>query len=171
MCSGGVSHSISVVADDGDGFLQVGWRYYAGDDEPMGYCERSPASATGNPYRINEFEIPNKLSFYNYRLDLSGPVWQWECRIEGVTLWETSANWIGFSYGAFVPVQAEAHQDHQQLGRIAPKWAQFKYTKIRAVLATEWVPMPLNNPFVDDPVWKQNFPSTNHMQVRTDANH
>lgn len=40
VCNSGVSHSVT-IGNNGQnvGFLQVGWRYYAGWPQPMAYCE------------------------------------------------------------------------------------------------------------------------------------
>jgi hypothetical protein len=168
VCTSGVSHSISVVYNSNDGWLQAGWRYYDGYSEPMGYCERKPTAATGNSYALTEYAIAHQGQWYTYKLNSSN---QWECKIAGVVKRVTASSWIGFSSGNWVPVQAEAHEDHLQLGRVAPNWLSFYRAGYTPVLTTGWTDMPINGIHSDDPVWNYDNPLTNKMRVNTDASH
>jgi hypothetical protein len=171
VCTSGVSHSVSLVygSSSSKAWLQVAWRYYDGYAEPKGYCERKPTPATGNAYVLTEYSIPNQAQFYAY--DFNSRTGKFECKIAGTLRRLTDPSWIGFSSSKWVPVQAEAHEDHLQLGRVDPSWLSFQSTGYRPVGTTGWTTMAIQGVSSDDAVWNFTKPSSSHMKVNTDASH
>ncbi len=64
-----------------------------------------------------------------------------KCRIGGEELRVTHIDFMGFGRGDWVPVQAEAHAEHVQLGRIDPNWFGFSDAGKKLVGSSSWTPM------------------------------
>lgn len=172
VCGSGTSYSISIVhgtsGTAGYGWLQVGWRYYSGYAAPMGYCERRPNSSGNGTYALSEYSIPASTQVYSL---VKNDTQQFDCSIAGVLRRTTHQNYLGFTSGDWVPVQAEAHTTHAQLGRYAPNW--FDFSNVQRILAgsTNWYPMGVNNVHSDDVVWGWAQPNSNGFKVNTSASH
>lgn len=175
VCNSGSSYSVTITRALGTsdpGWLQVGWRYYNGYARPLGYCERKPRSGGTGSYALTEYTVAQQAQRYTYYKNSDE---QFACRIDGETLRLTHQSWIGFVNGdAWIPVQAEAHAQHVQLGRIAPNWLNFDESqKVNAGDGpNDWRQLNLNvGPSSDDPVWNVGQPNIDGFRVNTDASH
>ena len=166
VCSSGASYSISIV--NGSGWLQVGWRYYNGYASPKGYCERAPQPDGNGSYALTEYSVDPKGQWYTY---FHNNDQQFECRIDGETLRTTHDDFLGFDEGNWVPVQAEAHAPHVQLGRIAPSWLYFNDAEKIPVSSGTWSNMQVNGAHSDAPVWNWTQPGAGGLGANTDASH
>lgn len=168
-CSGqNVSHSITICHDNCAGYHQVGWQYYQGYSQPRGYCERQPLLATGNAYTITEYNL--SAGSQNYSIRRNNPTY-FECRIDGSTKQSTVTSYLGFGSGALVPVQAEAHATHSQLGHVAPNWMLFSGAERVPNTGSAFGTMNLTNAASGDPVWNTRQPDQDGFWVNTDADH
>lgn len=169
VCDSGASYSISIVNHTGEtGWVQVGWRYYNGYASPMGYCERAPQPDGIGTYSLTEYNVDPQEQWYTY---FHNDTQQFECRIGGEPLRVTHDTWLGFSHGDWVPVQAEAHAPHVQLGRVEPDWLDFRDAEKIPTSSTTWSSMPVMGVSSDRPVWNWRQPDANGFGVNTDANH
>lgn len=171
VCSSGVSHSISIVNynHSATAWVQAGWRYYAWYARPMGYCERMPAPDGTGSYAITEYSVSQTEQRYTYARGHGDN--QFECRIGGETLRISHVDWLGFSAGTWVPVQAEAHAPHLQLGRVSPNWFDFSGTEKGLYGETGWSQMNINGLHTDRAVWNFRQPNNDGFRVNTDADH
>jgi hypothetical protein len=167
VCSSGVSHSITICQTGScPGWMQVGWRYYAGYSKPKAYCERKPSN--GNAYTLNEYSVSSES--HNYAIVRTSSN-LFECRIDGDTKEATVTSYVGFSSGTWVPVQSEAHSPHVQLGHVAPNWMVFKDAVRINTSQSSYVDLNLSGVGSGDPVWNFQQPQSTGFWVNTDANH
>jgi hypothetical protein len=168
VCSSGASYSVSIV--NGSGWVQVGWRYYSGYANPEGYCEVNPLPGGSGTYRLREYTVPHSEQLYSFRRNTTD---QFECSFAGAGKESPSTAYLGFSNGTWVPVQAEAHANHVQLGRIAPSWLEF--TNSEKVLtgggASAWTQMNVLGVHSDSIVWNFSQPVNDGFKVSTNASH
>lgn len=175
VCNSRSWYSVTIgrgIGGSDPGWLQVGWIFRDGYSRPMGYCERMPRSGGTGSYALTEYSVTEQAQRYTYYKNSDQ---QFACRIDGETLRLTIQSWIGFTQGAaWIPVQAEAHAQHVQLGRIAPDWLNFDESqKVNAGDGpNDWRQLNLNvGPFSDDPVWNVGQPNIDGFRVNTDASH
>jgi hypothetical protein len=169
VCNSGASYSVSIVNYAAStGWLQVGWRYYNGYSSPKGYCERMPQNDGTGSYALTEYNVDPTQQRYSYFFNDSN---QFECRIGSETLRVTHEDWLGFSQGEWVPVQAEAHAPHVQLGRVAPDWLTFSDAEKIPPAGGGWSNMQVDNVNSDAAVWNWQQPDPNGFKVNTDASH
>jgi hypothetical protein len=166
VCNSGASYSISIVNDPG--WVQAGWRYYAGYSSPKGYCERNPKPGGTGSYALTEYNVAATEQWYTY---FRNDTQQFECRIGGDTLRVSHVDWLGFTNGDWIPVQAEAHAEHVQLGRIAPAWLDFRDAEKIPTGGSSWSNMGVDGVHSDDTVWNWTQPNGNGFGVNTDASH
>ncbi|MEO8291634.1 MAG: hypothetical protein ABI635_00730 [Actinomycetota bacterium] len=147
----------------------MGWRYYNGYASPKGYCERAPQNDGTGSYALTEYNVDSTEQLYSYFFNNSD---QFECRIGGETLRVSHKDWLGFSRGEWVPVQAEAHAPHVQLGRVAPDWLTFSDAmKITPGGGGSWSNLQVDGVHTDAAVWNYQQPDPNGFKVNTDASH
>jgi hypothetical protein len=169
ICDSGNSNSISIV--HGDGWVQAGNLIWAGYSRPMGYCERNPDAGGTGSYAISEYAVAQEAQVYTYARPQGSLTF--DCRIGGETLRSTHRDWLGFGSGGWVPVQAEAHALHVQLGRVAPNWMRFSEAarKTTTQSGDAWSPMVVSNVGTGSPIWNWNQPNNFGFGVNTDASH
>ena len=168
-CGEAVSHSITICPNGScNGWIQVGWVFRSGYSSPKAYCERKPLPATGNAYTLTEFNVTAQSQ--NYAIVRTSPT-LFECRVNGATMQATATSYLGFASGTWVPVQAEAHRIHAQLGHVAQNWMVFSETGRVDSTASSWADMPVQGVSTDDPVWNFQQPNSFGFWVNTDANH
>lgn len=170
VCNSDASYSVSIVNNAAStGWVQVGWIYRNGYSSPKGYCERKPQNNGTGSYALTEYNVDSTEQLYSYFFN---NLEQFECRIGGETLRVSHKDWLGFSRGEWVPVQAEAHAPHVQLGRIAPDWLTFSDAeKITPSGGGSWSNLQVDGVHTDAAVWNWNQPDPNGFKVNTDASH
>lgn len=70
-----------------------------------------------------------------------------------------------------MPVQAEAHARHVQLGRVAPGWLGLTGADRVAAGTSGWQDMKVSNVRRDDTVYNFQRPGEYGFKVNTNANH
>lgn len=135
VCSSGVSHSVTVCKTGTcPGWVQSGWRYYAGYSEPKGYCEYKASS--GTYYSLTEYAISHATHSYEMRTVESSGGASWSCRIDGTSKRAVSTWTLGFGNGSYMVAQGEAHAAHVQIGKVAPLKLAFTGLKYRPTSTT-----------------------------------
>lgn len=170
VCDSRTYYSASIVKGDNDGWLQVGWVYEKGYSRPLGYCERQPTANGTGSYALTEFRVSESEQLYTYDREGADGGWFY-CRIGGEALLITSSEYMGFTYGGHIVVQAEAHARHLQLGRIAPDWFRFSDSEKIPTGASNWSQLNIEGVHSDAEVWDWSQPYNDGFKVRTDANH
>ncbi|TWH03869.1 hypothetical protein L615_001100000240 [Nocardioides sp. J9] len=171
VCNSGASYSASLTRSLGTSdpaWLQVGWRYYDWYVRPMGYCERHPRSSGTGSYALSEYSVTQQKQVYAYLKNDSS---QFLCRIDGETLRTTHEDFVGFRTGNWMPVQAEAHARHVQLGRVAPSWLRLDIASRVRNGGSGWEQMNVNGVHRDDTVYNFTQPEPDGFWVNTDASH
>lgn len=132
VCNSGVSHSVSVTRNgDANGWVQVGWRYYAWYTSPKAYCEVNPGPYGGSgSYSIFEYAITpgNHVYKFGFADDPGG----WRCRVDGDVKVTYLLSYMGWDRGSWMPVQGENHAKHVQIGRTYPDKLAFSEMRYRA---------------------------------------
>lgn len=171
VCNSGSSYSVSITRGLGTsnpGWIQAGWRYYRHYARPMGYCERSPRSGGTGVYAVSEYRVAQEAQLYNLVKDTAAA--RFECRIGGVVRQSFHQDVVGFANGDWMPVQAEAHARHVQLGTMSPFWFGFAKAKRQRVGgATPWEDMNLGTVRRDDTIYNSAQPAPDGFFVNTDA--
>lgn len=181
-CGARVFHFVSVGGTNVR-WVQVGWMYEAGDPRTYGYCERArPASSGGGTeWERTKYAVAETRQSYAFVRPHGGNAW--DCRIDGTTLESVASSWVGFTNATWVPVAAETHRAHAQVGRINPGEADLSETA--KVLSTDqgdpnWSQMNLYDPedgngpccsnsFPD--TWNYGIPNSDGFWVSTDGDH
>ena len=151
MCTSGVSHSVSLCPDGQcNKWVQSGWRYYWWYSEPKAYCEWN--GGTSGTYQILEFVITHTAKAYRQQKSGSGSSQMWSCYIDNTPVASYSLTKVGFASGLYSVVQGEAHQDHVQIGEMAPDRLLFSSMIRRKTTDGTWsilnvVPSPNTSPY------------------------
>lgn len=137
ICTSGVSHSVTLckASNDCGHWVQVGWRYSLGYAEPMMYCE---FSYPGHAPKQVEFAITHATHHYKMQVTTQGFIELWTCYKDGGQKYVWPVGSAGFSSGTYVDAQGEAHQDHVQIGLMAPNRLSFFNLQRRTAADSSW---------------------------------